>query len=80
MKKKIRLNVMGKGDSVLFVNQNFIAVKRKSGEVDLLSLVMDGNGMLRVDAGNVVTIGYGSNEVKADVKGKDGGEIHITTF
>ena len=51
------INVLRRGDEVLSVTQNFIAVKRVSGEVDLLPLVIDEEGM-RIDSEKIVTIGY----------------------
>ena len=59
----MRINVLRRGDEVLSVTQNFIAVKRVSGEVDLLPLVIDEEGM-RIDSEKIVTIGYGENEIK----------------
>ena len=50
------------GDEVLSVTQNFIAVKRVSGEVDLLPLIIDEEGM-RIESDKIVTIGYGENEI-----------------
>lgn len=60
------IGVMKKGDSVLSVTSEFIAVQRKNGEVDILPLLQDETG-LRVDTGNVVTIGYGKNVVQTTV-------------
>lgn len=59
----MKINVLRKGDEVLSVTQNFIAVKRVSGEVDLLPLIIDEEGM-RIDSEKIVTIGYGENEIK----------------
>ena len=44
----------------------FIAVKRVSGEVDLLPLIIDEEGM-RIDSDKIVTIGYGDNEIKTNL-------------
>ena len=46
---------MKKGDSVLNVAPEFIAVQRKNGEVDIVPLLKDATG-LRVDVENIVTI------------------------
>lgn len=62
----MRINVLRMGDEVLSVTQNFIAVKRVSGEVDLLPLIIDEEGM-RIDSEKIVTIGYGDNEIKTDL-------------
>lgn len=56
------LGIMKKGDEVLSVNENCVAVKRKNGEVDIIPFIKEGCGW-RVDAENIVTIGYGDNVV-----------------
>ena len=56
------IGVLKKGDEVLNVTSEFIAVKRKKGEVDISPLVKDGSSW-RVDTENLLTIGYGENIV-----------------
>lgn len=56
------LGIMKKGDEVLSVNENSVAVKRKNGEVDIIPFIKEGSGW-RVDTENIVTIGYGENVV-----------------
>lgn len=68
------IGVLKKGDSVLSVTAEFVAVQRKNGEVDILPLLKDETG-LRVDVENIVTIGYGNNTVQAI---KD--NVVVTTF
>ncbi len=70
----IKIGVLKKGDQVLNVTSEFIAVQRKNGEVDILPLVKDEMG-LRVDIEKIVTIGYGNNTVQASDN-----EIVVTTF
>lgn len=69
----MKINVLKSGDEVLNVTQDFVAVRRKNGEVDILPLVQE-NGSLWVDAQNVLTIGYGMNSV--EVQTEDGVTIH----
>jgi len=68
------IGILKKGDSVLNVTLEFIAVQRNNGEVDIVPLLKDETG-LRVDVENIVTIGYGNNTVKAT---KD--DVIVTTF
>lgn len=68
------IGILKKGDSVLNVAPEFIAVQRKNGEVDIVPLLKDVTG-LRVDVENIVTIGYGNNTVQAT---KD--DVVVTTF
>lgn len=71
---RMTIGILKKGDSVLNVTPEFIAVQRKNGEVDIVSLLKDETG-LRVDVENIVTIGYGNNTVQAT---KD--DVVVTTF
>ena len=70
----MRINILRKGDEVLHVNQNFIAVRRKNGEVDIIKLDIS-DGLPRIDRENIITIGYGNNTVEAE---NNDGESVIT--
>ena len=70
----MKIGVLRKGDQVLNVTPEFIAVQRKNGEVDIIPLAKDEMG-LRVDIEHIVTIGYGNNTVQAVTD-----EIVVTTF
>ena len=56
------LCLLKKGDKVLNVTNEFVAIKRKNGEVDIVPLIKEGYSW-RIDLENIVTIGYGSNTV-----------------
>ena len=56
------LGLLKKGDEVLNVTNDFVAIKRKKGEVDIIFIVKDGDSW-RVDFENIITIGYGDNTV-----------------
>ena len=56
------LGLLKKGDVVLNVTNEFVAIKRKHGEVDIVPLIKEGCNW-RVDSENIVTIGYGDNTV-----------------
>lgn len=79
MKEKTTIKIMKKGDRVLFVSGNFIAIEKASREVDLVPLEVDENGLPRVKENQIVTIGYGNNEIESDIK-YGNGKIHIKTF
>lgn len=70
----MKINVLKKGDRVISVTSEFVAVQRKNGEVDIIPLLRDGTG-LRIDIENIVTIGYGNNTVQAKTD-----DIVVTTF
>lgn len=68
------IGILKKGDNVLNVTAEFIAVQRKNGEVDIVPLLKDETG-LRIDVENIATIGYGNNTVQVT---KD--DVVVTTF
>ena len=71
----MKIGVLKKGDSVLTVTSEFVAVKRKNGEVDILPIVREGNGW-RIDVEEIVTIGYGENTVTFESENG----VQITNF
>ncbi len=68
------IGVMKKGDRVISVTSELIAVERKNGEVDIIPLTKDETG-LRVDIEGIVTIGFGNNVVKTST-----GDVEVITF
>lgn len=71
----MKLGLMRKGDTVLSVSQDFVAIKRKKREVDIIPIVRVGEGW-RLDLENIISIGYGDNTVSFE---NDFG-VQITTF
>ncbi len=68
------IGILKKGDRVISVTTECIAVERKNKEVDIIPLSKE-DGALRVNIENIVTIGYGDNIVQAS-----NGDVTITTF
>ena len=62
----MKIKVMSKGDKVLNVTSELVAIQRKNGEVDIIPLISDESGV-RIDTENIVTIGYGNNSVETKV-------------
>ena len=71
----MKVNIMLDGDRVIGVTNEFVAVERASGEVDIVPLIREDN-RIWVDTQHVLTIGYGENTVQ--VQTEDG--VTITTF
>ena len=69
------IGIMKKGDHVLNVTAEFVAIQRGDGEVDIIPLIKDKAG-LRVDVENIVTIGYGENIVQT----RTVDDVVVTTF
>lgn len=61
----MKIKVLHQGDKVLNVTSEFIAIRRVNGEVDVLPISVTDMG-LRVETGNIVTIGYGDNVVESE--------------
>lgn len=70
----MKINIMKKGDKVINVTGEFIAVKRKNGEVDIIPIIKEGT-TLRIDSEGIVTLGYGNNTIEQTT-----GDVVITTF
>ena len=68
------IGILKKGDHVINVTSEFIAVEKKNGEVDIIPIIRDGEAF-RIDPENIVTIGYGDNIVQTKA-----GDVTITTF
>ena len=68
------LGILRKGDHVINVTSEFVAVQRKDGEVDIIPVIQT-EGTFRVDTENIITIGYGDNTVQTH-----DGDVIITTF
>ena len=62
----MKIKVMSKGDKVLNVTSELVAIQRKNGEVDIIPLISGESGV-RIDTENIVTIGYGNNSVESEV-------------
>ena len=68
------IGVLKKGDRVISVTSEVVAIERKNGEVDIIPIIKDETG-LRVDTEGIVTIGYGNNTVQTTV-----GDVVVTNF
>ena len=69
------LGLLRKGDAVLNVTNEFVAIRRKNGEVDVIPLLKEGESW-RVDFDNIFTIGYGENTVSFEYENG----VQITNF
>ena len=56
------LGLLRKGDEVVNVTSEFVAIKRRKGDVDIIPIIKEGRSW-RVDFENIVTISYGDNMV-----------------
>ena len=73
---QVKLEILKRGDTVLNVWENHIAVKKKSGEVEIFQFFRDEDGLPRLSDDIIfVTQGNGSVSAKAD-----GSTVEFTTF
>ena len=68
------LGILKRGDHVINVTSEFVALERQGGEVDIIPIIQI-DGSYRVDTENIITIGYGDNTVQTQ-----DGDVIITTF
>ncbi len=73
---QFKFGILKKGDTVLNVWENHIAVSRKSGDVEIFQFDLDKDGLPRL-SGNTVLITQGNRSISAKA---DGGSLEITTF
>ena len=71
----MRFNILQDGDKVINVTNDFVAVERSSGEVDIIPFVKE-DTRVWVDTQHILTIGFG--EITVQVQTENG--ITITTF
>jgi hypothetical protein len=87
----ITLKLLRKGDQVVNVWERHVAIRRTNGEVDVIALMEDDLGTVRVDPQRSYKIGYGEGTVETKVsRAKSPGrghaaeseaeEIEVTTF
>ena len=71
----MRINILQDGDKVISVTNEFVAVERVSGEVDIIPLGKDDSGIW-IDTEHIATIGYGHNTVEVETENG----VKITNF
>ena len=72
-----RIRILHKGDEVLCVNDRFLAVRRKTGGVDVYKVLFNENDEFLIDPVKTAEIGYGEGTVSTDM---DDGETTIFSF
>ncbi|MCD7715320.1 MAG: hypothetical protein LUI39_02565 [Lachnospiraceae bacterium] len=71
----IKIGVMNKGDEVLGVTNDFIAIRRRKGDVDIIPLLKDCFPW-QIDTANIINIGYGKNIVTMETED----EVSVSSF
>ena len=59
----MKINILKRGDHVIAIKEDYIAVEHKSGEVEIFPLIND-NNMLRLDLENNIVIGFGNGTIE----------------
>lgn len=73
---QIKFEILKKGDTVLNVWENHIAVKKKSGEVEIFQFYVDEEGLPRLSE-NTILVTQGNGSISAGTIDSD---VTITTF
>ncbi len=73
----VKINILKKGDEVISVTDNFLAVKRKNGGVDIFRVMMTEENEFCIDPVKVTSIGYGTGTVSKDL---DDGNTTVYSF
>ena len=73
---QIKFEILKKGDTVLNVWENHIAVKKKSGEVEIFQFYVDEEGLPRLFE-NTILVTHGNGSISAGTIDSD---VTITTF
>lgn len=73
----IEINILNKGDSVIAINEQFLAIKRKSGEIDIYRVMFNAEGEFSIDPVKAAVIGFGDGVVS---KKLDDGDTTVFTF
>ena len=73
----IKINILKKGDEVISLNENFLAVKRKSGTIDVYKVLFNESGEIGIDPVKLADIGFGEGLVE---KTMEDGETKVFTF
>lgn len=68
------IGILKKGDHVINVTHDFVAVERKDGTVDIVPITKE-EGRFRIDTENILTIGFGDNVIQTQ-----DGDVTVTTF
>ena len=73
----IRMNLLKKGDQVLSINEQFLAVRRRNGEVELYRVYFTDAGEIGIDPLRAGIIGFGDGTVS---KQTDDGRTTVYEF
>jgi hypothetical protein len=67
MSMKIKIEVLDAGDEVIGFSENRIAIKKKSGEMEIITISFDENNIPRVDERTIVVTFKSSSSGKASI-------------
>jgi len=68
------INILNKGDTVIHINEQFLAVKRKDGTVDIYNVAFSDEGLI-VDPVKSACIGYGKGTVEMNGQKAETGRV-----
>ncbi len=78
--QQLKLEILEKGDQVLNFSENRIAVKKKSGELEVFTLIIDHDSQLPRIADKSILITFGKKHVKKATIKDENTNFEIGTF
>ena len=79
MSFKVRLEILDQDDEVIGFHENRIAIKKKNGEVEIISLVYDENNIPRIEERSVLITFKSTTAAKTSII-DDSGIFEIGSF
>ena len=71
------INILHKGDAVICINDRFLAIRRKNGEVDIFKVLFNDDGEFLIDPVKTATLGFGEGTISTEM---EDGETTVYAF
>lgn len=77
---KTKIKILRKGDRVLSISADRVAIERKNGEVEIIPISLEGNGFIRLCTDEMTVITYGDGAVEVEETDEENGDSISFTF
>ncbi|MGG2041288.1 hypothetical protein [Burkholderia gladioli] len=79
MGMRIKIEALEKGDEIIGFSENRIAIKKETGELEILTLTFDENNVPRIDERNILITFKTGSTIKSSIV-DDSGSFEIGSF
>lgn len=76
---KIKIEILDQGDEAVGFSENRIAIKKRTGELEIFTLTYDENNVPRIDERSVLITFRSSSMIKTSIVDNDG-DFEIGSF